>query len=158
VIHEWGGEPEAVLECCQALLAAAPPTQGLLLLAPGGRDALPFRLRQAGARVVANSLAWFRVASCEALSGDLASLLPEAEALALRPSERPASSEPRFTCSDGRTRRSVDLSASELLGALFGAATDPGQRMALERAGAALSPAALEALPLPFFVWGLESI
>lgn len=158
VVHEWGGEPEAVLLCCRALLTSSPPSPGLLLLAPRGGDALPFRLRQAGARVVTNSLAWFRVASCEALARELAALLPEADALTLRPSERPATSEPYFTWRDGRTARSVDLPASVLFAALFGSATDAAERLARTLAAEALSPATCAGLPLPFFVSGLESI
>lgn len=138
VVHEWGGETEGVLRCCSDLLEGAAPERGLLLLSPAERSEVPFRLRAAGARVVRNPLAFFAIASLPALIEDLEALVPAlARTLRLDPGA---------------------LSEPELLALLFSDAADPVSTSARGKLGDRSIAAERAGLPLPFFVWGLESI
>lgn len=158
VVHEWGGDPQAVLACCQAWLAREEPEAGFLLLSPRAMSPLSGALRRAGARVVRNPLAWFRIASLEAFASDLASVVPGFAELVLSRCSELDTADPRFRIERRTSGRSLDVSADELFGWLFGDVSEA----ALQRTRARLEPIVPEivraALPLPFFVWGLESI
>ncbi len=170
VVHEWGGDPRAVLECCQSWLAAdaapdappdAPPDSpeaGLLLLSPRTMSPLTGELRRAGARVVANPLAWFRIASLESLCSDLATLVPGFGGIALSPCPGLDESEPRFRLEHRANGQSLEVVASELFGWLFGDVSEAAARRARARIDSIVPDGVRNALPLPFFVWGLESI
>lgn len=156
VIHEWGGDPDMALECCRALTEDCEPWNELFFLSPSSQDELAWLLRRAGARVIRQPLAWMRIASCTAFASDVDRLL--AEPIGLELAVTSASEEPdrRF---EMRSRRGVaHVEQSVLLKALFGSAR-PVERAALNRSLAdPLGAANLDHLPIPFFVWGLESI
>jgi len=161
VVHEWGGEPDAVLRCCEALLPADAPDPGLLLLAPRSKDALAWRLRSAGARVVAHPLAWFRLASPAAFAADLAALVPGFPMLAATESAAGAATDERtatLDVVDRGTGRRTAIAQADLLHAVFGDVDEATGRAALARLAPLLPEAAGAALPLPFFVSGLESV
>jgi GNAT superfamily N-acetyltransferase len=157
VVHEWGGETDAVLRCCEALL---PPEDGagLLLLAPRETSPLPWRLRSAGARTVRQPLAWVRVACPSAFGRDLATIVPELASLSFALLEPDAPAEGRIRGTNARTGITLELGAADWLGALLGG-VDPAQGPSARTAVHPLLPAsAISKLPLPLFVWGLESI
>lgn len=158
VIHEWGGDPRAVLACCQTWLAPNAPDAGLLLLSPRAMSGVTGRLRRAGARVVANPLAWFQVASLEAFSADLAALVPGFESLALTRCTARDGSEAGFRLECRENGRSLEITASELFAWLLGDVSEGTARRAQARIAEIAPDAGRNALPLPFFVWGLESI
>lgn len=156
VIHEWGGELEATLLCCRSLLAERGSGHSLMLLAPAPRTELSWLCRRAGARVLSRPLAWMRITSASALAEDLVGMGLDADWRGLRALEDEAPSARRF----GPIRSGQPaVNQGELLELLFGApdSLDPdhGRREAL---GAAFGSAAMQGLPLPLFVWGLESI
>ena len=155
VIHEWGGETEATLLCCRSLLADQRSGQSLMLLAPALRTELAWVCRRAGARVLSRPLAWMRIASAPALAEALVGLGLDADWLGLRALEGDASSAPRFWPSRSGRRA---VSQGELLELLFGVpdSFDPGGRRGA--LGTAFGSGAMKQLPLPLFVWGLESI
>lgn len=158
VVHEWGGDAMGVLRCLAGWLPGASDERGLLLLAPSQRTELAWRLRSAGARSIEHPLAWMRIASGAALAADLAALAPPLAAR-LDVVEARSGEERAF----GRLRdevghAGVDLTQEALLALLFSPATDPAHAAARDRLQAVVPPAVLDALPLPFFVWGLESI
>ncbi len=132
VVHEWGGDALDALACCRALLEPAGRGGELLLLTPPGTGEVSWRLRQAGARVVRQPLAWMRLCDRRSLTADL--------------------------LGDDRARRPDALPTDdrELLEALVGSPEPPdaGGRALREPIGGPDGPS----LPLPFFVWGLESI
>ncbi|MCR9097751.1 MAG: GNAT family N-acetyltransferase [bacterium] len=156
VVHEWGGDADAALLCCQALLEANEPWNELFLMTPPAQDALSWSLRQAGAHRVRKRLAWMRVASPSALAADLSSMLPGVSGLAIEV-EPTAGATPvriRLRSAHGETR----LDPRSLFDALFGCA-GPEDPTELARAlEPCLGRAALAHLPIPLFVWGLESI
>ncbi len=157
VVHEWGGETDAVLRCCAALLPEQADA-GLLLLSPRETCSLTWRLRQAGARVVRGPLAWMQVADAGALAEDLASVVPELAAISLSLLEARAPEPARLRVANAKTRRTLEIDAADWLACVFG----PDEAGLTARSGSGLSsllpPAAAAQLPLPFFVWGLESI
>ena len=158
VVHEWGGDPRAVLECCQSWLAPDAAEAGLLLLSPRAMSPLTGELRRAGARVVANPLAWFQIASLESLCRDLATLVPGFGEIALSRCPGPDGSEPSFRLELRENGQSLEVAASELFGWLFGDSSEAAARRAKARLDSIVPDAVRNALPLPFFVWGLESI
>jgi len=158
VIHEWGGDPEAVLRCCEILLAQQPEDGGLLVLAPRETCALTWRLRSAGARVVRSSLAWFQIACAEALGRDLASMVPELAALELSEIEDPAADTARLRIANRKTANVLEVEFEDWLATLFGDASAGETQRARTRTSRVLPEAAKSKLPLPLFVWGLESI
>lgn len=158
VVHEWGGEARAIVACCEAWLAPESSGVGLLLLSPRAMSPLTGALRRAGARVVANPLAWFRIASLEALCSDLGSLVPGFEELAVtRATDRDAA-EPRFRIERRGSSEGVEVAAPELFAWLFGDVSEAAARRIRTRVEPVVPAATRDALPLPLFVWGLESI
>ncbi|HEB88687.1 MAG TPA: GNAT family N-acetyltransferase [Deltaproteobacteria bacterium] len=157
VIHEWGGSPAATLECCRSLAEALGPEREILLLGPPGRSAVPWALRRNGARLIRKPLGWARLASLEALSEDLAAFLPGSAGIRLFRMDPSPAGEIRVTSDRGTAR----VSSRTLLHLLLGSdePTDGMNASELRSLLApALAPSALEPLPLPFFIWGLESI
>jgi GNAT superfamily N-acetyltransferase len=157
VVHEWGGETDSVLRCCEALL---PPEDGagLLLLAPRETSPLPWRLRSAGARTVRQPLAWVQVACPTALGRDLASIVPELASLSFARLEPQTSGSGRLRGTNTRTGITLELGEADWLGALLGGvdpAHGPSARIVIHPV---LPASAISKLPLPLFVWGLESI
>lgn len=158
VIHEWGGDPDAILRCCESLLPQETADGGLLLLAPRETCPLTWRLRSAGARVARSSLAWFQVACAAALGRDLSSILPELAALELSSLENTAEGLPRLRITNRTTSTHLDVDAEQWLVSLFGDADRGESERARTRASGVLPESARSKLPLPLFVWGLESI
>lgn len=157
VVHEWGGETEAVLRCCAALL---PPEDGagLLLLSPRETSSLTWRLRLAGARVVHGPLAWMQVASEAALALDLASVVPELAGISLTSHGAHTCGGTRLRVANTKTGLTCEVAAGDWLEAVFGADEPRSGANACPALSSVLPPAAVSKLPLPFFVWGLESI
>lgn len=128
VIHEWGGDTLAAIDCCDALLEAnesstlakTMPSKSSqsLLLAPASRAELPWVLRQAGAPYLEQPLARFKILSQTCLSAQLESCAPD---LFTDPVLGP---------------ELAKMSGDPLLTRLFDE----------------------EIAPLPLFFWGLESI
>lgn len=157
VIHEWGGETGAVLRCCEALLPAGDEA-GLLLLAPRETSSVPWRLRVAGARTVRNALAWARIACPTAFGRDLASIVPELSALTLAEIEPGGASDVRLRSTNTTTGVALELGADEWLVGLLGEVDHAGSLRARASLRPVLPETASSKLPLPLFVWGLESI
>ncbi len=157
VVHEWGGEPEAVLRCCATLLVPGDEA-GLLLLSPRETSALTWRLRRAGARVVRGPLAWMQVACAEAFAADLASVVPELSGITLAVQEAGGLGATRLRVANTKTGLACELAAADWLESVFGADDAGSGANAFPALSSVLPPAAAAKLPLPFFVWGLESI
>lgn len=155
VIHEWGGEPEATLLCCRSLLAHEGSGRPLLLLAPAFRTELSWQCRRAGARVLSRSLAWMRVTSAPILAEALVGMGLDADWLGLRALEDDAPSAPRFWPSRTGGRA---VTQGELLELLFGVPDSFAAGGPRDALGAAFGSGPMKGLPLPLFVWGLESI
>lgn len=157
VVHEWGGETDAVLRCCAALLPEQDDA-GLLLLSPRETSSLTWRLRQAGARLVRGPLAWMQIADEAAFAADLASIVPELTAISLTERAPGAAGPARLRIANTRTGCALEVEPADWLARVFG----PDETAAPPRPCPALTSllpsAAAAQLPLPFFVWGLESI
>jgi len=156
VVHEWGGDPGAALLCCEALLSSCEPWNELFLMTPPSQDALSWALRQAGAHRVHQPLAWMRIASPTAFARDLAAMLPDAAGLSIE-IEAESNDAPRRVRLRSATGETT-LEQAQLFDALFGAAgaNDPA---ALSRSLLpVLGTSGVAPLPIPLFVWGLESI
>ncbi|MFO0687170.1 MAG: GNAT family N-acetyltransferase [Myxococcota bacterium] len=159
VVHEWGGDPEGVLRCCAALVAEAGPGNGLLLLAPDERSEVAWRLREAGAPRVRNPLAWFALTSLPVLAADLAGLAPGfARSLRLEPAAGSEAAEGSLVLVDRRSGEARSLEAAELMALLFSKPSDPAAAAIRARIADLVPTPVLDELPLPLFVWGLESI
>ncbi|MBK7947281.1 MAG: GNAT family N-acetyltransferase [Deltaproteobacteria bacterium] len=159
VIHEWGGDAEAVLGCCAALLDDAGPGRGLLLLSPDEPSELGWRLRAAGAQRLANPLAWFELASLPALASDLETLAPSfSQAVRLEVAAASEAAAVGIELVARRTGARCRLSPPELVALLFSKPTESRAAAARARIGSIAPAAVLAELPLPLFVWGLESI
>ncbi|MEZ4354576.1 MAG: GNAT family N-acetyltransferase [Myxococcota bacterium] len=156
VIHDWGGSGRAVLACCEALISELAPDRGLFLLAPDAPIEPAWPLRRAGARMLRQPLAWMRIADPDSLARDLMGLLGRRPGLHAVVGSSAA--EPRLRIEGDGSMDALELDGAALLRALFGASAgfDPESTRAalLERLDAPHGTA----LPLPFFVWGLESI
>lgn len=156
IIHDWGGDPQAALLCCRSLVEAWAPHRELLMLSPSERCDPAWALRRAGAAVVRQPVAWMRIASTRTLARELGALLPGDGVLEILDdsTDEPASTRLRLRSDSGETQ----VEAGTLLTALFGSdrGVDPGD--CARRLAPALDEVARAALPLPFFVWGLESI
>lgn len=167
VIHEWGGSPEAALRCCSSLLEDCEPYNELFLLTPPDKADVPWQLRKAGARVIQKPLAWMRVLSSSALAEDLSRIVPDSTRI--RISDRRAAIDaqnaaPEIVITTTKGELTLDQSTffSLVLGPKpqFGVDEPPERPSDLQNPTLAtiLDDAALEILPLPFFVWGMESI
>jgi len=157
VIHEWGGDPGGALLCARELLLAAEPWNELFLLCPAKDDPLAWRLRRAGAPIVRQPMAWMRIASPAALASDLAPMLPEGQGLEIDfvdSSDPEGPSRLRLRSPYGEAL----LESAQWLEALFGSAKRLDRDPLLDRVAAAIGRRNCEELPIPFFVWGLESI
>ena len=155
VIHEWGGELEATLLCCRALVADEGFGQSLMLLAPAVQTELAWICRRAGARVLSRPLAWMRITSAPALAEALVGLGLDADWRELRALEEDGPSASRFWLSRSGQRA---VRQGELLELLFGAPDVRDQGEGRDALGAAVGSGPMKGLPLPLFVWGLESI
>ena len=164
VIHEWGGDTRLCLLCCRALLEQRLPDEPLFLLSPVERTDLSWSLRRAGARVVRRPMAWARIASAQALAEDLNDLYPGLPDLQLEsPVESTVESPDGAPTTDpgvrvGSAAGRVAISEQQLLLALLGAERAALAERARERMARAIPTPILESWPLPFSVWGLESI
>ncbi|MEZ4330202.1 MAG: GNAT family N-acetyltransferase [Myxococcota bacterium] len=158
VVHEWGGDATGVLRCLEAWLPETRPEHGLLLLAPAARQALTWRLRSAGARVIRHPLAWMRIASTRALAADLEKLAPGLAARATWLDAKADAPPAVVRLRDEIEGGEAELTPPELLDLLFTPACEPAHAAVRARVRAVLPATVLDALPLPFFVWGLESI
>ncbi len=154
VIHEWGGSPGAVLECCRSLTEACEPDRETFLLCPPGRMEVPWALRRNGARILRKPLAWARIASVDALSDDLSRFLPGDPKLRFRRAGPGRDPEILVTS----TRAGMRVSAEELLHLVLGSDDVPDDSGRQRLFASVLTPSNLSELPLPFFIWGLESI
>lgn len=156
VIHEWGGDPDAALHCCRALLRDAEPWNELLLLTPASDDALAWRLRRAGGRRVHQPMAWMRIASERAFAADIAAMLPEPLDLSMSGSQDEGSASPVVHLRSPLGERRI--AQHHLLTALFGEGTGPAPSPNAACIAPVIGDGNALQLPLPFFVWGLESI
>ncbi len=167
VIHEWAGEPEAALRCCLSLIEDCQPHSELFLLTPPDDAEVPWRLRKAGARVIQQPLAWMRILSTTAFAEDLSRIMPDSTRIQIKevpPTAGASVAAPKLIIKT--TKGELTLDQPTLLALILG----PGPRFFAEksdqrlaelrnrRLASILDDAALEALPLPFFVWGMESI
>ena len=152
VIHEWGGRPEAAIRCCRALIERCAPWNELFLMSPEEHDALAWALRRAGARVVKQPLAWMRVASSSALAGDVAALISRDASLEIDPLDQGRA----FRVRSGRGE--CTLGHAALLESLFGGGGQSDPAPIRRSLRAPLGEAAVQRLPLPLHVAGLESI
>lgn len=158
VVHEWGGDPEGVLACCARWLEQGANDDGLLLLAPTEHSEVSWRLRRAGARVIVGPLAWFRIASPAVFLAELAAQTPGSIARIAKGFSSPGpDGQARCELTLGESAADV-LSEEELIALAFSPADDPTAARARARLADSPFASRLEALPLPFFVWGLESI
>lgn len=174
VIHEWGGDTELALRCCHSLFDDRGPDHELMLLSPTERSELGWALRSAGARVLRNPLAWFRIASPDALAADLQALDPALPPFVLERSPsiantigprttpppaaagHPKSRSPRISIESELGEATV--SETTLLHGLLGAAREDVARDARSRLASVFGPDIEARWPLPLYVWGLESI
>ncbi|MBY0398676.1 GNAT family N-acetyltransferase [Myxococcota bacterium] len=171
VVHEWGGQAGALIGCLEALVAEPGSEGGILVLAPGEAHRGPASsqpnapgplahcLRAAGARRLENPLAFFAIASLPALVADLTPLAPSL--FGAQRIEAACAGAPPFapiTLTDRTSGRACALSPAEFLALLFSPETDPIRSNAGPKIDSIVPPAARAELPLPFFVWGLESI
>ena len=167
VIHEWGGTPESALLCCESLLEDCEPYSELFLLTPPDQSEVPWQLRKAGARVIQKDMAWMRVLSTSALAEDLSRIMPDSTRIRIRedsPTLEKVGADSAITITT--TKGELSLDPSTFLSMIFGPgpklrAHEPAKRLADLRdqmLATVLDDDALETLPLPFFVWGMESI
>jgi len=167
VIHEWAGSPEATLRCCLGLLEDCEPHNELFLLTPPDKSEVPWQLRKAGARVIQKPLAWMRVLSTSAFAEDLSRIVPDSTRI--RIAEQPGSAESKSVAPEivvKTTKGELTLDQSTFLSLILGpgpkfAAEQPAEQLSdlrNRRLAAVLDDGALEVFPLPFFVWGMESI
>lgn len=156
VIHEWGGDAQAALLCCRALVEDCVAWNELFLMSPPEREELPWLLRRAGARVVNQPLGWMRIASTSALSRDLEGLLPEGEAIEIEGAPPGGPNGRLYTVRSAQGTRVLEQ--GPLLEELFGSARRRAASPSDSPLEGLLGPNALSQLPIPFFVWGLESI
>jgi len=156
VVHEWGGQSSAALLCCEALLSAAQPGSELFLMTPPANDDLSWSLRAAGARRLTQPLAWMRIASPRALAADLRNMEPSLDGLSIEFASDLGGADRPMRLSTKRGEVVVEHAA--LLDTLFGGDTRPDPRMRLRPLFPEREDGLLTRLPLPFFVWGLESI
>lgn len=156
VIHEWGGDAGAALLCCEALLDSHEPWNELFLMTPPASDPLSWSLRRAGARRIRNPLAWMRIASPTAFASDLASMLPGIAGLTLE--LEPAGDETTCLARLRSARGEIRLELRRLFDALFGNAQPEDPEACSNALEPAVGRAACDHLPIPLFVWGLESI
>ena len=156
VVHEWGGDAGAALLCCESLLLASESGNELLLMTPPDHDALSWMLRQAGARRVRKSLAWMRIASPEAFAQDLSAMLPGLSGLAIEVGAAEPGTTGTVQLRTARGESSIE--PVRLFDALFGSARPESPEALLRALEPVLGPAACDHLPIPLFVWGLESI
>ncbi len=156
VIHEWGGSTDAALLCCRALLDEVEPENELFVLSPSARSDFSWRLRQAAAHVVRKHVAWIRIACAEALAEDLSRMLPDCTELQL--TLQGTDSEDDISVELRTSEGSTTVEPSILLAQLMGATEAPRDDRTLCQLRALLGETTLRKLPLPFFVWGLESI
>ncbi len=156
VIHEWGGDPDAALLCCASHLSACASGDELFLMTPTDDDALSWSLRRAGARRIHKPLAWMRIASPSALADDLASMLPGLAGFTIEvePGGDDRPGEVLLRSASGETR----VDPTRLFDALFGSPRIRDSAALADALAPALGAAARAHLPIPFFVWGLESI
>lgn len=161
VVHEWGGDPRALLACCRSWLHASQDSDPTYLLGPVGERSLGWTLRRHGAASARRPMAWMRLAAVERFALDVSHLLARPISLERDATGRAedastrATSERLLVRSDlGRCR----VEASELLRALFGSGEVSARFEGEARLGAALGPEVVGAHPIPFYVWGLESI
>lgn len=157
VIHEWGGETDAVLRCCEALLPAE-DGEGLLLLAPRETTPLAWRLRTAGARTLRHPLAWIQIACPTTFGRDLASIVPGLASVSVAALDPEAPAEARLRVRDGKTGAALELAAADWLAVLLGGVDTAHDQRARASVRPVLPESTLSKLPLPLFVWGLESI
>jgi len=155
VIHEWGGELEATLRCCHALVADDRSPPSVMLLAPAHRTELAWACRQAGARVLTRPLAWMRIASRPALAEALVGIGLDADGLGLHSGQDEGSSTARVW--PARSERRA-VTQAELLERLFGPPDSKDPARPGDAFGTASGSIPTTGLPLPLFVWGLESI
>lgn len=156
VVHEWGGDAGAALFCCESLLLAFEPGNELFLMTPSDHDTLSWMLRQAGARRVRKSLAWMRIASPGAFAQDLSAMLPGLSGLAIEVGAAEPGATGTVQLRTARGESSIE--PVRLFDALFGSARPESPEALLRALEPALGPAACHHLPIPLFVWGLESI
>ncbi|MEM9174245.1 MAG: GNAT family N-acetyltransferase [Myxococcota bacterium] len=156
VVHEWGGDVGAALLCCAAHLSARRAGDSLFLMTPPRRDALAWALRDAGAHRVHQSLAWMRIASPQAFAHDVAAMLPAAQGLQLEPETKTTESPRRFRLRSAHGE--TVTTQQQVFAALFGRADGSAPSACAGALSPVLDDAARSTLPIPFFVWGLESI
>jgi len=156
VVHEWGGDADAALLCCESLLIASEPGNELFLMTPPDHDTLSWMLRRAGARRVRKSLAWMRIASPAAFARDLSSMLPGLSGLAIEIGSGDPGAIDAVRLRSARGESSIE--PVRLFEALFGSARPESTEALVRALEPALGPAACDHLPIPLFVWGLESI
>jgi GNAT superfamily N-acetyltransferase len=147
VVHEWAGEPEAVLRCLRALHAGrGPAAADLYLMAPPELGEVQRRLSDLGAPAALGVLAMARVLD----PGALLAAVVEAGRGGVSAEGPDARGELELRGPAGLARRRPE----ELLDALLPARLDPAPLRALE----AELGAALPGLPWAPFLWGLDSI
>lgn len=157
IVHEWGGDPVAAMRSARGLLDDRSSNEGLGLLSPAAGDALAWRLRRAGALRRTAPLGWFRIADPEALSRDLRGLLPDPRAFTIEATRSAADPRGEPTTFSIRSAFGMVPTDSRALLRLFLGSPSPTNAPTPEMLHV-LGEANASHLPLPFFVWGLESI
>jgi len=148
VIHEWAGEPDAVLACIHASLerdGELPDGSGVFLMSPHGANEVSDHLRDLGIPSAVGILGMGKLLDVERA----ATLLVEAAASSLG-----WELDDRGGCLLKTRGRTAELTGGELLEILLPAA---GRREPLEELERRLQTS-FGGLPLDVFVWGLDSI
>ncbi len=156
VIHEWGGETSGALLCCRELTLPEPLVGCVQLLSSKARTDVTWRLRAAGAPVRQRALAWFQLADLTTFSADLAVCLGLKNAWSLSELKQEPSAVRSISVRSAGSELTISL--QHFLDACFGASSAPAQSAALEAIAPLLAEEEGLALPLPFFISGLESI
>lgn len=144
VVHEWAGQPEALLECLAAHLATRAK---IGLLSSAAPEPLVACLERAGAVPHPGAFAWLRILDASAVWSSISAVTPGLEGSAL------SGANDDFVLEAGSTKtplRHRDVSAliagPRLPASVLGDLPDPWLAVVKSR------------LPLPLFVWGFDSI
>ncbi len=144
IVHEWAGDPSAVMACLAALAAGR---DWLGVLCPPTARALLATLAAGGFRRFRNDLAWCRVVDAALLWRQLADHAPPLRALEV------SGAGDQIACRgpDGE----MDLDASVFLGWVLHGDEPPALTRVVDEAGRI---ALRQVLPVPLYLWGFDSV
>ncbi len=144
IVHEWAGEPAALLDCLSAHLETR---TAIGLLSSSAGEPLTDRLRDAGAVASPGGFAWLRIVDASALWSSIVAKAPGLSGTAL------SGAGDSFTLEAGAVK--LSLRHRELCALIAGPRLPAGILADLPEPWLG---ALRERLPLPLFVWGFDSI